>query len=124
MEVRAVRLEAQTPAARRRRCERERRRRLGRVRLGFGLPSPEGDDNSICLLSAYNRSGNISPCLLKQLVLELNIWKLLAEIVELLPSRLFLGQAGPLHQDMPHTATLLRLHHLRHLRGGWQKSAI
>jgi hypothetical protein len=67
---------------------------------------------------------NISPRLRKQL-LELDIWKLLTELVELLPCSVFHRKASPLYQDMyqdmPDAAALLRL---QHLLGSWQEAAI
>ena len=55
---------------------------------------------------------NISPCLRKQLVLELKVWIVLAEFVTLLPSSLLLRKARPLNEDEPDATTELRLQHL------------
>jgi hypothetical protein len=55
---------------------------------------------------------NISPRLRKQLVLKLDIWKLLAELVELLPCSVFHRKASPLYQDKLDAVALLRLQHL------------
>ena len=52
---------------------------------------------------------NISPRLRKQLVLELEGGKVVAEVVERLPSRIFIGQVAPLNQHAPDDAALLCL---------------
>jgi hypothetical protein len=54
-------------------------------------------------------SHNISPRLHKQLVLELEVRKLLVELRERLPSRVVIGKALPLDQQAPLIATLLSL---------------
>jgi hypothetical protein len=57
---------------------------------------------------------NISPRLFKQLVLELDFWKLLLELGEGLPSGIIRGKTLPLHQDTPlATAELSPQHPLR-----------
>jgi hypothetical protein len=52
---------------------------------------------------------NISPHLLKQLVLELEGGEFRAKLLERLPSRILLRQALPLDEKAPDTAPLLRL---------------
>jgi hypothetical protein len=52
---------------------------------------------------------NISPRLHKQLVLELEVWKLLAELRKRLPSGVIVGKALPFDQQAPLITTLLSL---------------
>jgi len=52
-----------------------------------------------------NAGHNISPRLRKQLVLELEVWKMAFELVEGLPRRILLRQATSLDQHAPSTST-------------------
>jgi hypothetical protein len=52
---------------------------------------------------------DISPCLRKQLVLELEVGVLALEIRQGLPCRLLTGQPLPLNKDVPLAAPLLSL---------------
>ena len=58
--------------------------------------------------SILHAGHNISPRLRKQLVLELEVWKMALELIEGLPCRIFIRQATPLDQHAPGTPTKLR----------------
>ena len=64
---------------------------------------------------------NISPCLRKQLVLELHIWVESLEVVQGLPGGVVLRKALPLDEDVPRAVTQLCA---QDLRRGWQQSPV
>jgi hypothetical protein len=77
-------------------------------KLGQALKS-----NRCWALLAVGQPGhNISPRLRKQLVLELEFWKLLTELLELLTGGVLQRNAVPLDQQVPNASALLSLQHL------------